>query len=270
MPGGRPPFGVRAAGILGLGGGAGNPTGTPPLAPGSAHFDGSSSLSLTPGLAIPNGQGFAFSFWVEHTGGAGTYPNSITQTSNPSAAGSNMFWIGFYNLAGIIRPVFYASDTSNSSPGGTDLAQNTWRFYAVSYDDSTLNAPTVRVRVDGGPFSTPSGGMDLPVHNNTGQCNLLVGNGFGDGFGQAPAGGMIGNIDSLFFWSRALTDAEGTSLWNGGAGLDASGLTGTLANGLLAAYNLDGSVTGVWPDSSGNGHSLAINGNVIVGPPRNQ
>lgn len=259
MPGGHSPFGTRAIGSQAQ----------KRLSPGSAHFDGSSSLELSPGFSIPNGQGFSFSFWVQHTGGAGTYPNIITQTSNPSAAGSNMFWIGFYNLGGVIRPVFYAADGSNASPGGTDLAQNTWRFYAVSYDDSTLNAPTVRAWAGTGPFSAPAGGMDQPVHNNPAQCNLLVGNGFGDGFGQAPAGGMVGNIDSLFFWSRALTDAEGAALFNAGAGLDFAGLSGTLLTGLVAAYNLDGPKAGKWPDSSGNGHNLSINGTVTVGPPRN-
>lgn len=268
MPGGRTLFGVRAFDAFGQGGG-GNPGGVAPLAPGSAQFDGNSSLSLTPGFSVPAGQALSFSFWMKHTAGAGTYPNIITQTANPSAPANNMFWMGFYNLTAAIRPVAYAADTSNASPGGSDVAQNTWRFYVVCYEDSVLNAPTIRARIDGGAFSAPSGGMDQPMHNNPAACSLLIGNGFGDGFGQAPAGGMIGDIDSLFFWTRDLTNADADALWNAGAGIDASGLTGALATNLLAAYNLDGPVGGVWPDSSGNGHHLAVNGNVTVGPPRN-
>lgn len=241
---------------------------TPPLTPGSAQFDGASSLGLSPGLPIPNGQGFTFSFWWKRTGAAGTYPNILTQTSNPSNTTKNMFWVGFYNLGAVVRPVFYASDTSNSSPGGSDMAANSWNFFLVAYDDSVLNAPTVKQCRNGGTYGAPSGGMDLPVNNNTASCNLFLGNGFGDGFGQAPAGGSVGCMDSLFFWNRVLTGAEASSVYNAGAGMDFKDLSGSLLTGLAAAYNLDGPVNGKWPDSSGNGLHLSVTGNVVVGPPR--
>ena len=142
------------------------------------------------------------------------------------------------------------------------------------YEDSVLNAPTVNTYVNTVPTGA-AGGQDLPMHNNAGQTSMLVGNGFGDGFPGTPGpGGLIGFIDSLFIWNKALSAGEVATLWNGGAGVDFADLAGSLLVNLLAAYNLDGPFTGgpnvgLWPDYSGNGNHLTVNGVVPVGPPRN-
>lgn len=253
MPGGHSLFGTRAAPVLG----------PKALSPGSAHFNGSSSLELSPGFSVPAGTSFSYSFWYQLKTATSNY-NIMCQVASPSAPASNMWWIGEVDAFGVVRPVAYAADGSNASPGGTGDAVNVWVFYVVAYDGSV---PCIKARKGGGSYSVCAGGLSLPMHNNAGACPLIVGNGGGDGFAHPPTG-LIGNIDSLFFWDRVLTAAETDTLYNGGAGLDASGLTGSLASGLIAAYNLDGPVHGKWPDSSGNGNHLSVNGTVTVGPPR--
>ena len=248
------------------GAGMGGPA--PSLPPGSAQFAGAGSLSLATGVPVPNGQGLTVAFWIKHPGTGTSIPNVISQTTNPSAAANNMFWFGFEAGLGLTRWVAYAADTSNSSPGGTGIdADNNWHLLVLTYEDSVPNTPTTQFYKDNIP-SASSAGMTLPMHSNNLACSLVIGSGFGDGFGSV-AGGSTCNIDSLFIWQRQISAGEANTLWAGGAGVDASALTGSLATSLFAAYNLDGPIAGVWQDSSGNGNHLSVSGTVTVGPPRN-
>lgn len=245
-----------------------------PTTPGSASFDSLSSLELSPGFSVAPGTGFSFAFWLKVTPGH-TRNNIITQTSNPSDPLKNMWWFGTW-LFDIVRFVTYASDSTSESPGGFGVEglDGTWVNVVCVYDDTVLNAPFVQC-YHNNLASGISAAQDMPMHDNAGQCNLLVGNGVGDGFPGTPGpGGLIGFIDSLFFWNKALSAAEVNTLWNGGAGMDFADLSGSLLTSLLAAYNLDGPFAsgpdmGLWPDYSGNGNHLTVNGVVPVGPPRN-
>lgn len=255
MPGGHSPFGTRAAPVLG----------PKALSPGSAHFDGSSSLSLASGVPIANGVGWTLAFWAERTGGV-TAPNILTQTTNPTNQFANMFWYGFANGLGVYRPVFYAPDGSNCSSGDTGFgALNQWRCHVITYLAGPGRGTKSWINNIGSVFA---GGLTEDINNDPASCPLLVGNGVGDGFGDG-AGGLIGNIDSLGIWQTTFTDAMAAEFWNGGAGLDFAGLPADLLPNLYAWYNLNGPQSGKWRDSSGNGHHLSVNGTVTVGPPRN-
>lgn len=250
------------------------PLGSPlPTGPGSASFDSLSSLELSPGFSVAPGTGFSWSLWLKVTPGH-TRNNILTQTSNPSDPLKNMWWFGTW-LFDIVRAGAYGADSTNEF-NGTNISalDGTWLNATFVYDDTVLNAPFVTTYVNNNP-SAPSAGLDLPMHNNAGQCNFLVGNGVGDGFPGTPGpGGLLGFIDSLFIWNKTLSAGEVATLWNAGAGVDFAGLSGSLLTSLLAAYNLDGPFSGgpnvgLWPDYSGNGHHLTVNGTVNVGPPRN-
>lgn len=242
------------------------------MTPGSAHFNGSSQLSLASGLSVPNGQGLTIAFWAENTS-AGGAPNIITQTANPSSTANNMWWYGLHAGLGVYRFVTYASDNTFASPGSTGFGtQNQWVSHVFVYDDSVLNAPAIKHYINN-IASGSAGGMDLPMHNNPAACPLIVGNGDGDGFGN-PAGGLIGNIDSLGIWNFAFSSAQAGEYWNAGAGLDFATLPADLQAGLYAWYNMDGPFpsgpnAGLWPDYTANKRHLSVTGTVTVGPPRN-
>lgn len=136
--------------------------------------------------------------------------------------------IGFWRSA--------AGVVTNTDPNVTIVA-GTWYNvgFTVYRQQGALNSFFAVLAVNAGTQTTNGG---LGVWPTQGADTNFV---LGTNPTLSPLGqqSMRGRIDSLGVWGRQLTNAERTTLYAGGAGLDYCGLTGSLLTGLNAWYDFD-------------------------------
>ena len=225
---------------------------------GSAlSFDGSSNY-----VNVPNGftlsSGYTWCAWMES-------PNAPTTTSGLSLPISNKAAWGFnwnYNNSSYVQAVWH--DTSSGYAYAqltTPLQANTWYFICGSWDgsndlDAYLNG-TLQTTTTGVTSAEPPGGP------------------FEIGAYSSGSNYFNGTIDDVRIYDRALSATEVAGLYqNGLAKINVSQSPGTLSQGLVGWWTMDGADTvwssptaGVEYDSSGSDDTGTLNGMTRSGSP---
>lgn len=125
-----------------------------------------------------------------------------------------------------------------------------WVFLVASFDDSTNK---LGISVNNGTFDNLAGFI------NGGRQSTSLALGIGAaGDGASP---FDGGIAAVGYWEKVLTPAERTSLFNTGAGLYHSELTGSLLTNLVSYWDLD-EQSGTRFDSEGT-NDLTDNNTVL-------
>jgi hypothetical protein len=137
----------------------------------------------------------------------------------------------FLQLYPTSQPVRWVAQINVASASGIDVRGNfdweinTWYHWVFTYDGSS-NASGVNVYINGS--------LQTPTSATGSVAATIVANGEFR-FGRSPGGTYLdGYQDDSEVWSKALSQAEVTELYNGGAPMDALSHS-ALAN-LLAAY----------------------------------
>lgn len=182
------------------------------------------TLSPAAPVATTDGhQGRAFEFGAGGTNTFVTAPLDINPVARPALTMGA--WVRARNVAGVIRGILshddggfdrtldvdvrggsglrYSAFTGGGVLGGPPVAADTWTFLAARYDHA---AGTVRLDVNGATFA--AGGRP-----GGGRATTTIGR--NPGF-DAP---FVGTIDNVFFFDRALTDAELAEVRSLGAGV---------------------------------------------------
>ena len=133
--------------------------------------------------------------------------------------------------------------TYNNAGGGFNLATMGGGFDSITALYATTSAwafvvgwrdavnSQVGIRINNGTKNT----TPLTTTQTAGSAPLAIGD------RPASAMAMNGRIGPLFIWSRVLSDAEQTTLWNGGAGLNLGG---------SQPHNQSDAVCGILPRSA--------------------
>jgi len=98
--------------------------------------------------------------------------------------------------------------------GTTDMVDNTWHHFIVTYDGSSTLAG-LKLYVDGTEERDTTGSTVTTMTNSM----LGENNEFCLGAREAGNQPFTGMLDECAVWSRELTAAEVTTLYNSGAGL---------------------------------------------------
>jgi len=216
--------------------GSGNGTDTavgyaPKLGSGCAGFNGTTSKSTLPSnFSLANG--YSVSAWV------------LTSNASTSIAGGGYNGIfGSTNASNCLSVdgkkatyCAYYSGAYHALQGTADINDNAWHHVVITH----IPDGTAYLYVDGG---TP---VTANLTYNTVQ--FAIGR-----LGLSYQGYMHGLIDQTLTYDRALTSDEVASLYNSGNGTTT--LTGSLQNGLIHRFNLDGNSYDI---SAGNGSDTAM------------
>ncbi len=214
------------------------------------NFDGSSSYIFvynTGNAVMPTSNSpFTIALWLKPTSLSCAHTCSIMNNETYNVSGFR-FAVG---SAGAPYPFqFWTSESGGTISLLSDVtpAVNTWYHVAISY-----NGTTATMYVNGAAQSTPSTG------NYIGNTNGI--------FIGYPIGGkeyFPGLMDEIHIYNRALTATEVAGLYQSGAAkINSSQSPGTLSNGLVGWWTMDGADT-VWSsatagneiDKSGNGNT---------------
>jgi hypothetical protein len=145
---------------------------------------------------------------------------------------------------------FFINNYSTNEASGT-LSLNTWSYVVGTYDGSNIKLYINGVLVSSAAYST--------LINNSSNV-LRIGSGTNNTGAAYP---WIGALDEVRIYNRALTATEVAGLYQSGlAKINVSQSPGTLANGLVGWWTMDGADT-VWSsatagsemDRSGNGNT---------------
>lgn len=114
--------------------------------------------------------------------------------------------------------------TSNDYGTGTNLSLNTWYYITLTYNGSRF-----RVKINNGTPWTQTRALSAQADAQTGGWSL------GNQRANGANGGnwYEGLIDSVGVWSREITDAEITELYNSGTGLQYPFTSGGTNNALF-------------------------------------
>jgi len=154
-----------------------------------AGFNGTNSRIVMSGYA-PTLTNFSLSLWFYVT--ATSYSQRIVGTRNGT---------GWEIITSGTKIDIYGNNGSNFFIETTNTVNlNTWNHIVITDNGTNLYLN-----------GTPTNGS-IPVNANS---NLTFGIYAGDLF----TGPYTGNLDEIGIWSRALTSAEVTTLYNGGAGI---------------------------------------------------
>lgn len=171
----------------------------------AATFVAASSQGLqrtSEALLQPNASGFSICGWVNTVAGTAGDQWGKDTNANPN----RQFLMEIFNGTG--PPQFFVWDTSNTNrtvTWGSSLTVGTWYFIACRYNSS--RQPTISVNA-----ATAVSATALPgALNTTGTGAFQI--------GRRGSTFMNGNIDEVGYWSRELTDAEVTTLYNSGNGV---------------------------------------------------
>jgi hypothetical protein len=188
---------------------------------------------------------FSFGFWL--------YADTTTANGYICVKGSGAATTSF-NCVLQSNNMLRAVITNNGNlAGGTTIyssaiADNTWGFYVIVYD---AVADLFKITLNNEAFIT--GAHSGGAWNGAGAGDLYFGD--NDGVGSSP---YDGRMDSSFFYNKALSQAEVTTLYNAGAGQNYSEIDKT---SLLAFWALD-EVSGNRADSHTGGYTLTDNNTV--------
>lgn len=176
------------------------------------YLSHSDAASLDPG-----DNDFSFIAWA-YLNSKPITPMSILTKSN--TVGDNR---GYYLLWSASDVFTFSLSTDGTSAGTTDLSAttfgapslSTWYMIAVTYNAGTN---TLSIGVNGGTMDTASvspGPFD-------GTASFLIG-----AYGQSvPVFYWDGRIDQVGLWSRVISGAEITALYNAGSGLSYAAMVG--------------------------------------------
>lgn len=208
-------------------------------------FDGTSYIDIPPSATL-NPSEITVSTWVKYT----------TQTSGYKCIFSNWKDDGVndrtYNMAISPSDNFHSTVSPNGTPTATlcnsitTVTLNVWKHFLVTYNDTTLN-----VYIDGVLDNSVAATTIGPI--NTSANNLLR---IGAKNVSTPTEFIVGDIDDIGIWNRALTQQEITALY----------LSNTNTTSCLPNYVPTNGLVGWWPfcgnasDESGNGNNGTVNG----------
>lgn len=166
--------------------------GTGKLGAKCATFNGSAKFETSVNIGITGTTARTMNFWVKYTStsGDGMVTFGTTGTGN-----------GFSALA-VSNQLYFGGESADVGPSGAALNDGNWHMCTITYDGTTI-----RLYTDGTAGSTGTPTL------NTAAAHLFVGE-RNDGSSK-----FTGDIDEVYLWTRALSAAEVTSLYNGGAGL---------------------------------------------------
>lgn len=181
-----------------------------------ALFNGSSKLSVASNASIEFTTNFSVSLWIYQASIATNiafinkwdYPTDASftlQTSNTDAANLRLF-VADSDLDGGSNIV----DTS-----GANLSNGTWYHVVVVYDGTqTGNTNRAKIYVNGSDLTVNVlGTIVASINQSVAPLN------FSSWEGASRFMGNGDRLDEIGVWSRSLTSAEVTQLYNGGAGL---------------------------------------------------
>jgi hypothetical protein len=127
------------------------------------------------------------------------------------AAGSRALEFMIYSNVNGGKPFCYINDTSYVE-GTTNLGYaGAWHHIVLTYDYVTSGTSVMKMYVDGSLEGTTSNAVG-PLTNSTAAFYIGARGGYSDNY-------FNGLIDEVGYWSRTLTQAEVTSLYNSGNGL---------------------------------------------------
>jgi hypothetical protein len=164
------------------------------------HAD-NASLSITGAMTI--------NVWFKFAHATPTQAYNVL-VNKYTAAGSQRSYQFYLTYSGGAYYMSWYVSANGASAGGLDYLMSNmgtgWHMYTVSLTPST----NMKFYLDGTLLNTYTTSIPSGIYDGT--AIFYVGNNVPDGFAD-------GTIDELGLWSRALTDAEVTSLYNSGAGL---------------------------------------------------
>ena len=178
-----------------------------------AGFSGSSRIVL-PNVVYISATAFSLSAWIKISSNPGAPAQILTSDSD-----FNRRWQLAVNTNGTIRFIRFndaGSVISNFNSTGT-VTDNTWRHIVAVFDNSVGSKIYINGTQDGSDAVTTSN----KITSGTAA--------FGSNTNSTPSEYFTGSIDEGAIWSRALSAAEVTSLYNAGAGL-AYPFTGNTTN----------------------------------------
>lgn len=163
----------------------------------------SNYLSTSSLLGTTTGSAVSMSIWAKWASET-TSDRDICTISYPTS-GSTLRILYEYN-GGTRRIRAYRGGSSTTFCDKTgNYGNNVWHHFVFTYDGTNL-----KLYVDNGTAITGT---------NTGNGTITVVTGFELAIFNASYAPTNGLVDEVGFWSRALTSAEVTELYNGGAGL---------------------------------------------------
>lgn len=176
-----------------------------------ADFEAANSEYFSQTSANPSGAGdWSFSFWAKVESDPGTYAlfSHYQNTGNQRS-----LVVNYTNNAGTKQLQAITSANGSTAVSGTinqTLTAGTWYYLSFLYDAS---AGTMEIYVNGSSIGTISS-LRTSLHNSTDPFRIGA---IGDGGGVTSY--FDGIIDEFGIWSKLLTSAEVTELYNAGAGL---------------------------------------------------
>lgn len=154
---------------------------------------------------------FAFTFWVSFQNPFGGFDELITKDVN-TPADSRDYNIDYDGVAHLLRFYIDGGATDICSVSFNATGDTSWHFIAAWLDTSVSGHHTLNISLDDGTPGSMDIGNDIATSSTAEFC---IGR-------QAYSGAELyftGYIDEVGFWRRALSSAEITALYNGGAGL---------------------------------------------------
>lgn len=162
-------------------------------------------------LKFTGATAFSFSFWVKSNTNQNAYFfGMVDSVSNGAGTGFN--WSSALSTAKVRFNFLNTGSTGAVLDSISQIKDGNWHHVVVTYDGST-NGTGVKLYIDGSHEATGTGTGNLTgTFHNASDTWVL-------GAREAGNQPMTGSIDEGGVWSRELSAAEVTSLYNAGAGL---------------------------------------------------
>lgn len=226
-------------------------------------WDGTDSPILIPNSTSQNFQtGITFSVWLRQTG---MYCQTCAET-NYLSKGRNI------NPGGIELGLDHAtqkfcfrvtgSPVSTSPPFSYFLSTATINYNNWIHLTGTYDGSSIKIYVNGILDISYSYNSTIPLNTES----MLIGKQIGTGV-YADNFNMVGTLDDIGVWNRALTQQEITNLYN--ASLPTS-IPVISCPGAQIPLNINNGLVGWWPfcgdadDESGNGNNGTVNGATLT------
>lgn len=150
----------------------------------------------------------AISMWLKPASNPANNGNEFTLLQKNDTAANLSYSFRYSQISGSLQLRMRASSDGSASQAAsvvTDLGTGTFKHVVMSWKASTS---TLTVYVNGASINTGTTTGITALFNGTSPFQI----------GNGNPGAYDGMIDEVGIWSRELTGAEVTSLYNGGAG----------------------------------------------------